>query len=116
MQLFSPYNVGRSVPFNNDPRIIAEYYMEAITTTGGMKVITNVLCFSNVIMICFSGVPTIIRADRGTENSIVAFLQPAFRHDHTDYHAGERSFQYGRSSANQVSQLADIVKIYGGRI
>ena len=48
------------------------------------------------------GCPTILRADRGTENSIVAFLQPTFRHAGSDIFTGEKSFQYGRSSANQV--------------
>ena len=49
-----------------------------------------------------TGCPAIIRADRGTENSIVAFFQPALRHHHLDNLAREKSFQYGRSSANQV--------------
>ena len=44
-----------------------------------------------------------ISVDRGTENAVVAFLQPTFRHSHTDFYSGERSFQYGRSAANQVN-------------
>ena len=53
-----------------------------------------------------AGVPSILRSDRGTENSVIAFLQPAFRNEGTDSHAGEKSFQYGRSSANQVMKVA----------
>ena len=51
------------------------------------------------------GCPVILRADRGTENSIVAFLQPTFRHENVDAFAGKNIFQYGWSSANQVSRL-----------
>ena len=43
-----------------------------------------------------------MRTDRGTENSIIAFLQPTLRHTHSDTFAREKSFQYGRSTANQV--------------
>ena len=53
-----------------------------------------------------TGTSSILRADRGTENTIVAFLQPTFRHDGTDHHARNRSFQYGRSSANQANVIA----------
>ena len=52
----------------------------------------------------YIGVPSIVRADRGTENTTVAFLQPAFCHDGQDHHACSKSFQYGRSSANQVKK------------
>ena len=43
-----------------------------------------------------------IRGDHGTENSTVAALQNIFRAEGTDNFAGERSFQYGKSIANQV--------------
>ena len=56
-----------------------------------------------------TGCPGIIRADRGTENSIVAFLQPALRHHHLDNLAREKSFQYGRSSANQVHVYSIVI-------
>lgn len=49
-----------------------------------------------------AGCPSILRTDRGTENSVVAFLQPTLRHEHHDAFAGDQSFQYGRSTANQV--------------
>lgn len=47
------------------------------------------------------GCPTVLRADRGTENTNVAFLQPFLRHG-DDAFAGEKSFMYGRSTSNQV--------------
>ncbi len=53
--------------------------------------------------VCVLGCPSIVRADRGTENTTVAFIQPALRHYHMDSLAKEKSFLYGRSTANQVS-------------
>ena len=57
-----------------------------------------------------------IRGDHGTENGTVAALQNIFRAEGTDNFAGERSFQYGKSIANQVFFLVssnfDIVIIY----
>ena len=43
-----------------------------------------------------------IRGDHGTENGTVAALQNIFRAEGTDNFAGGRSFQYGKSIANQV--------------
>ncbi len=51
-----------------------------------------------------SGSPTIVRADRGTENTNIAIIQPVLRHYHIDSFAGEKSFMYGRSTSNQVSR------------
>ena len=48
------------------------------------------------------GCPRIVRADRGSENAKVAFMQPFLRRDGTDSQADWRSFHYGRSVANQV--------------
>lgn len=48
------------------------------------------------------GCPSVIRADEGTENSVLAVVQPILRHSHTDGFAGEISFRFGRSTANQV--------------
>ena len=53
-------------------------------------------------MLLSIGTPTILLADRGTENSIVAFVQPTLRSQHTDVFAAEKSFRYGKSSSNQV--------------
>lgn len=50
----------------------------------------------------FLGCPRIVRSDRGTENSKIAFLQPFLRRNGQDTLAGEGSFQYGRSASNQV--------------
>ena len=49
-----------------------------------------------------AGAPTIVRADRGTENSVIAFIQPAFRSQQNDSFVGERSFCYLKSTSNQV--------------
>ena len=49
-----------------------------------------------------AGAPTIVRADRGTENSVIAFIQPAFHSQQNDSFVGERSFCYGKSTSNQV--------------
>ena len=87
---------------NNNPNIIAQFYLDTITSLGGLR---GIRLYLRVIMLChffLTGVPSVLRTDRGTENSVAAFLQPAFRHEGTDSHAGEKSFQYGRSSANQV--------------
>ena len=43
-----------------------------------------------------------MRADRGTENTNIAFLQPFLRDDGNDNFAKEKSFMYGRSTSNQV--------------
>ena len=40
--------------------------------------------------------------DCGTENSLVAAVQYAFREQHHDSFAGEKSFQYGTSPSNIV--------------
>ena len=55
-------------------------------------------------MVCI-GCPRIVRSDRGTENSTVAFLQAFLRRNPQDQLAGALSFQYGRSASNQVSVL-----------
>lgn len=67
---------------NNDPRVIAKYFLETVTSLGGI-------------------VPTIIRSDRGTENVTVHQLQIFFRLGHGDGHAADRSFIVGKSTSNQ---------------
>jgi hypothetical protein len=66
---------------NNNPKLIANYFLETVKTN--------------------SCVPRIIRADCGTENSIIAVLQPLLRFNHQDSLAGIKSFIYGRSTSNQ---------------
>lgn len=45
-----------------------------------------------------------MRADRGTENVLVAAVQMAFRDEHGDAFAGTKAFRYGRSTSNTVRQ------------
>ena len=59
---------------NNDPFVIAQYYLDCVRQVGG--------------------IPKIIRADCGTENVNVAILQRFF-------HNQDQSFLYGKSSSNQ---------------
>ena len=66
---------------NNDPRVIAHYYLETVLKRMYL--------------------PTLIRADKGTENSLVENLQQCLRYDHDDEYAGEKSFLIGKSTANQ---------------
>ena len=46
-----------------------------------------------------TGCPRIVRGDRGTENSRIAYLQPFLRRNGS---GADNSFQYGRSASNQV--------------
>lgn len=66
---------------NNNPSLIATYYLEAVLHSGL--------------------VPRILRCDAGTENTYIKFLQPFFRHHHSDAMAGMKSFIVGKSTANQ---------------
>lgn len=66
---------------NNDPAFIAKYYLDCLM---------YVKC-----------APKILRADMGTENSSISFLQPLFRYTSTDSMAGIKSFMYGKSTSNQ---------------
>ena len=50
-----------------------------------------------------TGCPKILRTDPGTENSIVAIIQPALRHSGSDNFAGSNSHRYGKSPSNQVT-------------
>lgn len=66
---------------NNNPSVVAKYYLDCLKSVG-----------------C---APRILRADHGTENSSLRFLQPYFRHNSTDSLAGMNSFMRGRSTSNQ---------------
>lgn len=50
------------------------------------------------------GCPKLVRTDRGTENTKIAFMQPFLRRHGTDTLSGENSFRYGRSVHNQVQE------------
>ena len=78
---------------NNNPCIIAQHYLECVDLVGGR--------FYYGVYYTHRKFRLSINA-KGRENSIVVFLQPCLRHEHLDDHAKENSFQYGRSSANQV--------------
>ncbi|XP_032365456.1 uncharacterized protein LOC116680989 [Etheostoma spectabile] len=66
---------------NSDPKVVASYFIKTVSSIGGC--------------------PERIRADRGTENGCVEEMQIFLRRNHPDSFAGERSFLYGRSTANQ---------------
>ena len=51
------------------------------------------------------GCPRIVRSDRGTENSRIAYLQPFL---HRNGSGVDSSFQYGKSSSNQVCDTCKI--------
>ena len=66
---------------NNDPRVIAKYFLQCIEEVGG--------------------VPTLICSDMGTENATIKLLQAFFRTGDGDRFAGINSFIMGKSTANQ---------------
>ena len=68
-------------PSNKNPRYVLQFFMEYVQN--------------------INGVPRAIRADRGTENSLLRIVQVALRSNDVDEMNGERSFMYGRSVANQ---------------
>lgn len=68
-------------PTNNHPAVIAKYYLEAILQQTAL--------------------PTIVRADRGTENVHVQRIQTYLRDAHDDFFRGKDSFLYGKSTGNQ---------------
>ena len=72
---------------NNDPSVIAQYYIDCIRQIGGTA--------------------KLITADRGTENVNVAILQRFFRREGEDSRAGDDSFIYGKSVSNQRIELLE---------
>ena len=70
---------------NNNPRVVARYYMEYIHK--------------------IQGVPRVVRSDAGTENCIIKDLQILFRSHHRDAMQGEKSFQTGTSTSNQRIEM-----------
>lgn len=71
-------NVG---PSNNDPRLIASYYLSCVQQ--------------------IRGVPMIMRGDRGTGNLYVAGIQCFLCRNSCDAFSGNDSLMYGRSVSNQ---------------
>jgi len=66
---------------NNDTINVAKFYMESIKL--------------------HSLLPRVIRADYGTENSLISAIHSTLRHEHVDCRAGQKSFIYGQSMSNQ---------------
>ncbi len=66
---------------NSDPKVISDYHISTVTRIGGC--------------------PERLRADLGTENGHVKAMQVFLCRNHTDSYAGEKSFMYGCSTANQ---------------
>ena len=66
---------------NNDPAIVASYYLET-------------LALLNIV-------PRCIRADRGSENVNIGGIQRYLRRNHEDSQSRINSFRYGTSTANQ---------------
>lgn len=66
---------------NNDPTVVARYFVKCIIEMGGTA--------------------RIVRADCGTENSHVAAIQRFLRNNSDDSFRAEKSFIYGRSVSNQ---------------
>ena len=55
-----------------------------------------------------TGLPSVVRSDHGTENSVIAYLQPFLRrHGVDEFH--DKSFRYGRSVSNQVGIICWLV-------
>ena len=52
-----------------------------------------------------SGTARRIRADCGTENLNIAAIQRFFRRNDMDAFAGQKSFQFGKSTSNQVKTI-----------
>ena len=66
---------------NNDPKLVAQYYLDYVRQSSATR--------------------RIVRGDRETENVNVAAIQRFYRRDSEDEFSGEKSFIYGRSTANQ---------------
>ena len=66
---------------NNDPRIVAQYFLDYARQLGGTA--------------------RIVRGDRGSENGNLAAIQRFFRRSMNDDFQGDKSFMYGKSTANQ---------------
>lgn len=82
---------------NNDPKVVAGYYLRSVELNKGNYYNKTMLSISNSALPVL-GVPRIVRCDMGTENSTIAFLQPFLRQD-------INSFRYGASVSNQVQVI-----------
>lgn len=79
---FSRYLIWLEVATTNkDPLVCAYYYLKAIKKLGFL--------------------PTVVRADHGTENVWIESMQTCLRKDHCDDFSGLRSYIQGKSTRNQ---------------
>ena len=87
---------------NNDPAVIAGFFLQNVAKYG--EYVRLLMTVTTTRCACiFLGCSRLVRADRGTENCTVAFLQPFLRRRGHDRLSGVNSFQYGKSASNQVS-------------
>ena len=91
-------------PSNNDPTVIARYFLDTVKQLGGMYTLSHPYwhCFQHFVHVACKGAPAVLRCDLGTENTTLAFIQPYLRQRGRDSFAGENSFRYGRSTSNQA--------------
>ena len=107
---------------NNDPQVIASYYLECVSNLKGEFILRRFKSWISIFLFLLfdiqivnifllfqslTGTARRIRADFGTENSNIAGIQRLFRIDpysFDDSCDGLKSFLYGKSTSNQVSQ------------
>ena len=73
---------------NNDPYYIARNYFDSVRRENGKSIFTPLNFFPVSLHV---GCPRVLRTDRGTENSLLAVIQPVLRHYHGDSLAQEKS-------------------------
>ena len=87
---------------NNDPSVILLHYLLAVLENKGWCQPIAVACdvqlslyYSTfyIYIICI-GCPTLLRCDKGTENSTLAACHMVLRHTHDDRLSGEKRFRY----------------------
>ena len=89
---------------SHNPKVVARYYLEIIEQIGGIYCLFLLqLHMYTITPNKFTGCPSVVRADYGTENTCIAKAHIAFRMYHSDSLAGSKSFLYGSSTANIVS-------------
>ena len=93
---------------NNDPNVVLHLYLLAVLENYGTLYLLSGPHTNCIIMcmywylIIYIGCPSIIRSDCGTENTSLAAVQMALRHEHNDAFSGEKSFRFGSSTTNTV--------------
>lgn len=66
---------------DNKPEVIGYYYLQAVKE--------------------FKLIPSVIRSDNGTENTLIDLLQIGLRYEHQDEYAAFNSFRKGKSTVNE---------------